>query len=131
MKHAEAVQLTRLVHAICPQQAIDQYTPDAWSELLGDLRTQDCMAAVRNLGKRQVFIAPAEIRTEVRRIRNERLAATPDPIPPHDLTPVQTIEWLRNTRKAIADGTYTEADAGELKPRDMRQIEQTLREVEA
>lgn len=130
MTPTEATNLTRVVRSICPQQAFDEYSADAWYELLSDLRAEDCTNAVRNLGQRQVFIAPAEIRSEVRRIRSERLASTPDPIPPADMTPAETIEWLRDTRRAIADGTYTPPDQGELKQRDMRQIEQTFQEVE-
>ena len=66
MTHAETVLLTRYVKACCPQQAIDRYTPDAWHDLLGDLAPEDCRAAVVTVAKRQPFVAPAEIRAEVR-----------------------------------------------------------------
>ena len=42
----ETLLLTRYVKACCPQQAIDEYTPDAWHDLLGDLSLADCRAAV-------------------------------------------------------------------------------------
>lgn len=61
--------LTRYVRACCPQQAIDEYTPDAWHDLLGDLDAADCRRAVAAVGRRQPFVAPAEIIAEVRRTR--------------------------------------------------------------
>ncbi|REF00269.1 zinc finger domain-containing protein [Thermomonospora umbrina] len=75
MNHEEAVVLVRYVRACCPQQAIDEYTPDAWHDLLGDLDIDACRAAVVTIVRRQPFVAPAEIRAEVRRVREERIAA--------------------------------------------------------
>lgn len=77
MTPAESLALTRFVRAACPQQKFDEYTPDAWHELLGDLAAPDCRDAAKNLGRRQTFISPAEIRTEVRRIRADRIRAVP------------------------------------------------------
>jgi len=85
MNHQEAVVLCRLLAAACPQQAIDDYTPDSWHDLLGDLSFADCHEAMVTIGKRQPFIAPAEIITEVRRIRAERIARAPIPAPPPEL----------------------------------------------
>lgn len=129
MTPTEAVKLTRLVKAICPQQAFDEYTADAWSELLADLNIADATRAVKQLGQRQVFIAPAEIRAEVRRIRSERIDKAPPITPPPELTPAETINWLRRTRRAIADGTYAPPEL-ELKPRDMTAIEATFKSLE-
>jgi hypothetical protein len=81
----ETVKLTRYVHACCSQQHIDDYTPDAWFDLLGDLELADCKAAVAEVAKRQPFVAPAEIRAEVRRIRNERLSRAIVPAPSAEL----------------------------------------------
>ena len=86
MTPSEAVALTRYVKACCPQQQIDGYTPDAWYDLLDDLELADCLAAVKVVCKRQPFIAPAEIRAEVRRVRNDRLAREIVPAPPPELT---------------------------------------------
>lgn len=82
MTPTETVLLTEYVRACCPQQAISEYTPDAWHDLLGDLELADCKAAVQAVAKRQPFVAAAEIRAEVRRIRTDRLARTPLPAPP-------------------------------------------------
>ena len=81
MTPSEAVLLTRYVKACCPQQQIDDYTPDAWFDLLGDLSMADCREAVKVVGKRQPFVAPAEIRAEVRRVRNDRLSRQIVPAP--------------------------------------------------
>lgn len=84
MTPTEAVKLTRYVRACCPQQHIDEYTPDAWHDLLSDLDLNDCHAAVVAITRRQPFVAPAEIRDEVRRVREQRLAAAPIPPPAAD-----------------------------------------------
>lgn len=84
MNHQEAAALTRYVKACCPQQAIDEYTYDAWHDLLGDLSLQECREAVAAVARRQPFVAPAEIRAEVRRVREERIAAVALPAPDHE-----------------------------------------------
>lgn len=122
MTPTEAVKLTRLVKAICPQQQFDEYTADAWGDLLADMRLDDCTEAVKRLGQQQPFIAPAEIRAAVRKIRTDRLERTPLPAPDPDMTPVQTIQWLRNTRRAIADGTYVAPETPELAPRPVAEL---------
>jgi hypothetical protein len=116
MTPTETVALLRLVRAVCPAQKLDEYTPDAWHELLGDLRLEDCNQALKALGQRQVFIAPAEIRQEVRRIRKDRLDRNPLPVPPSDMTPLETLAWQRETNKAIADGTYVPPALELVKP---------------
>lgn len=87
MTPSEAVMLTEYVRQACPQQArtMGEYTPDAWFDLLEDLDFADCKAATVAVARRQPFVAPAEIRAEVRRARAERLARTPLPAPPAEL----------------------------------------------
>jgi hypothetical protein len=102
----EALVLTRYVKACCPQQAIDKYTPDAWYRLLGDLEYADCELAVDAVAKRQPFVAAAEIRAEVRKIRDDRLARTPLPAPPAEATDTGRYqEIIRANVQRIADGT--------------------------
>src|SRR5690349_11552302 len=72
MTAAEAVMLCRFAKACCPQQAIDEYTPDAWHELLSDLRFEDCKAAVVDVVKEQPFVSPAEIRSRIAKVRANR-----------------------------------------------------------
>ena len=51
MTPAETVLLVAYVKACCPQQAIGEYTPDAWHDLLGDLDLADCKEAVAGRGQ--------------------------------------------------------------------------------
>ena len=104
MNREETIHLCRYVKACCPQQAIDEYTPDAWHDLLGDLSADDCLAAVRSLVRRQPFAAPAEIRTEVARIRSARLEGFQYvPVAGDEHTAVYLAN-LRAQRAAVADG---------------------------
>lgn len=107
MSHAEAVALCRYAKAACPQQAFDEYTPDAWSDLLGDLRFEDCREALRVVVKRQPFVAPAEIRGEVSRVRNKRIGDF-GPIPcPDGLTPDEYSRHMATMFRRIGDGELT------------------------
>ena len=123
MNHAEAVILCRYVRAVCPQQAIDEFTPDAWADLLGRIRMADARDAVRAIASRQPFVAPAEIITEVRKIRNDRIRHHPEPVPPPNLTPLESKRWLIEARRQIGDGTILDDTArGELRDRDTTQL---------
>jgi hypothetical protein len=123
MTPTEAVLLCRYVKAACPQQHIDEYTPDAWGDLLGDLRFADAKEAARNLGQRQHFIDPADIRAEVRRIRNRRIDQHPPVEPPPDLDPQQQLAWTRAIARRIGDGEQIpDQYRGELTARDIHQL---------
>lgn len=106
----EAVVLVRYVRACCPQQQIDELTPDAWQNLLGDLALDDCRLAVNTIAQRQPFVAPAEIRAEVRRIRNDRVTAAPIPDPATG-DPAEYIRRLKTSTKSLADGAAQPAIA--------------------
>jgi hypothetical protein len=64
---------------------MDEFTPDAWHDLLGDLDPIDAKTAVQRVLRRQPFVAPAEIRAEVTAIRRERLDREVLPAPPTEL----------------------------------------------
>jgi hypothetical protein len=51
----EAIMLCRFVKAACPQQAIDEYTPDAWLILLEPFRYEDCKQAAVELARAEPF----------------------------------------------------------------------------
>lgn len=115
MNHTEVTQLCRLVKALCPSQAFDQYTPDAWSIVLEPYGYEDAKTAVAAIvgaplepGKSR-YIEPGHIIGGIGRIRAARLAAIPMPEPPDGLTPAAYLSWERATRSAIASGTYTPA----------------------
>ena len=106
MTPEETLVLARYVKACCPQQAMDTYTPEAWHDLLDDLTLADCREAVREVAKRQPFVAPSEIRAEVRRIHGERLARNPVPAPPPELLddPRAYAEHLGQETRRIISG---------------------------
>lgn len=104
MTPTEAVLLTRYVEACCPQQRFDEYTADAWHDLLGDLTFEDCKQAAAAVARRQPFVAPAEIRAEVRAVREARIAAKP--IPALDAADEEQYRRaLADIRKRLGDGS--------------------------
>lgn len=123
----ESLALTRFVRAACPQQKLDEFTPDAWHELLADLAFTDCKAAVVELAKRQPFVSPAEIRAEVRRARNERIRADMTD-PEYDRDDVAAgLAAIRSRRRALGDGTAAPATA--LPPGDRRRVERFIEQA--
>lgn len=76
MTPEDVVMLAAYVHALCPSQKIDQYTPDTWCDVFDEVpqfSLADCRGAAARVAARQPFVAPAEIIGEVRRIRAARL----------------------------------------------------------
>ena len=128
MNRDEALGLCRYVKACCPQQAIDEYTPDAWADHLADYPYADAKQAARTLTAKQPFVTIAELLAVVRHIRDKRIAEAGDLTPPADLTPTETIAWLGQARRRLADGedrATVEADYGVLRERylpDLRQL---------
>ena len=74
MKPTEAVQTLRLVRALCPAQAIDEYTSDAWEMALADVDMREAGEAIKQLSQTHRFIAPADIIAEIKRTQAQRLA---------------------------------------------------------
>jgi hypothetical protein len=66
---SETVILTRYVKALCPAQAIDDYTPDAWHDVLGALPLDEARSAVVAVASQKPFCAPSEILAEVAKAR--------------------------------------------------------------
>jgi hypothetical protein len=114
----EVVVLARYVRALCPQQKFDEYTPDAWHDVLGDYELLDCRRAAAQVAKRQPFVSPAEIiaMIESRRTSNARDIqgpGQPAEIPDADPDNVAAyIAAIRSQRTRAADGM-------ELKPRNI------------
>lgn len=103
MNSQEVIVLARYVRALCPQQRFDEYTPDAWTDVLTPYPLEDARQAAARIARRQPFIAPAEIITEIRAIRAERLEGFQyEPTP--DETPREYLTRLRAQRAAVASG---------------------------
>lgn len=117
MNMQEAIALCRYTQACCPQQRLDQYTPDAWLDLLGDLTYADCKTAVANVAKRAPFVAPAEIRTEVAHIHRDRIDEAILTGAPED--PADYLAWLKRTRRLVAEGR--QSDLPQIEP-DKHQV---------
>ena len=102
--------MARLVRAMCPGQHWDDATPDAWAMTMAEVSSDDATTAVRDLGRRQVFIAPADVIAEVRRLRAHRLEGLNDvihalgsyPGDPDDVAGEQ--RWRRAVIARLADG---------------------------
>ena len=126
MTPPETVLLTEYVRACCPQQAIGEYTSDAWYDLLGDLPLADCKAAVAEIAKRQPFVAASDIRAEVKEARHERIKdAGGVPAPPPELLddPAAYGRALQAGATAIADGRDPEPVMQAIARRVVRELE--------
>lgn len=110
MTREEMVLLCRYVRACCPQQHMDEYTPDAWHDILGDVPLDFAKAAVVRICRRQPWVAPAEILAEARLIRDEVQPSRPalEAVPDEDPRPRAEIEatnarGLASVRKILGD----------------------------
>lgn len=108
MNRVDAIKLCRYVHAATPAQKLDEYTPQAWADILEDLPCgfDDARAAVVAIKRRQVFVDCSDIIAEVRAMRDERLRATPLPPAPPELLDdgPAYVAWIERETRRIADG---------------------------
>lgn len=101
----------------------------AWSVALDGIRFIDARdAVVAHYRTSSEWLMPARIISEVRRIRSKRIAEAGDLTPPPDLTPVETVAWLKEARARIGDGETVDqlAAYGELTPRHMPDLRRAL-----
>ena len=125
MTPQEAVVLARYVRALCPQQKFDEYTPDAWHDVLGEYRLDTARAAAATVAKRQPFVSPAEIIAEIKQQRGDRATdfqgpGLPAEVPDADPDDVHGyLAALRAQRVRAADGM-------ELKRRPVAQLLSSL-----
>jgi hypothetical protein len=128
MNPQEIARIVGFVHALCPAQKINELTPDAWELVLEDISFADAKAALKVLGKTLHFIAPSDIATEVRRIRNLRAGQYTDyanTLP--DAHPDRALDYIAALR---TDNHRAAAGATQLRPRPLEQaIEATFRYV--
>jgi hypothetical protein len=111
MKPTEVVQLTGYLRAHFPSQPVDEYTTEALEEILAPFPMADCRRAVFNLADRgEKWCSPTEVRDEVRRIRQKRVADYGPIEPPAGLDPDDVRgyqRWLGAITHKIADGEIT------------------------
>jgi hypothetical protein len=85
MNDAEKVMLGRYVAAACPAQQWDEFTIDTWADIMpADFTFDECRSAVIVIKRRQPWIDPHDIITEVQRARRpaedqQRLRTLLDP----------------------------------------------------
>ncbi|MGW3442216.1 zinc finger domain-containing protein [Streptomyces sp. NPDC001076] len=105
MTEEEAVQIAEYVQAACPAQKFGEYTPDVWGEILAPYDVHEARSAVIAVARRQPFISPAEIVTEIRARRAERIELANiviDGDPTH--TGAESAAALREIIRAAGDG---------------------------
>ena len=110
MSPEETIALCRLVKAVCPSQALDQYTPDAWALILRHIDYNDAKQAVIDIASRPLepgkssYIEPGHIVAQVKRIRAKRIDEYGPVDPPAGLNSADYLRWLRETRHLIGSG---------------------------
>lgn len=111
MSPEETIALCRLVKAVCPAQALDQYTPDAWALILRHIDYNDAKQAVIDIASRPLepgksrYIEPGHIIAQVKRIRAQRLADHGPLIPPPGLDgTTEYLAWIRQASAVVASG---------------------------
>ncbi|MEV8042412.1 hypothetical protein AB0P02_01025 [Streptomyces griseoluteus] len=105
MNSQEATALCAYVHQLCPQQRFNEHTPDVWGDVLGPYTLEDARAAVVAVASRQPFVSPAEIITEIKARRAERIELANivvDGDPAH--TGAESAAALREIIRAAGDG---------------------------
>lgn len=104
MSQEEWVIVFRYVKAMYPQQRFDEYTPDAWYEVLGQYAPYAVRAAVAACAAKKPFVSPAEIIAEIRDHQAERMDEfVYEPADP-DETPEQYLANRRRQIQAVAAG---------------------------
>lgn len=100
MNHTETLKLCRYIQALCPAQKIDQYTPDAWNDILNNITYDEAKTAIHTIAttddKRQLIIDPRMIYNQVKKQRQHRIETTtpnPDNRPPTN--PTEYCKWLK------------------------------------
>jgi len=99
----------------------------AWSHALDGIRFIDARdAIVAHYRVSDEWLMPSKVISEVKRIRSKRIAEAGDLTPPPDLTPLETIAWLKAERRRIGDGEEAADHYGELTKRHMPDLRRAL-----
>ena len=110
MTQQEWVILFRYVRAMFPQQKFDEYTPEAWYDVLGEYGGNETRAAIAACAAEKPFVSPAEIVAAIRNRRQDTDRDLQGPgqyaeIPDADPDDVQAyLAALRQQRTRAASG---------------------------
>lgn len=111
MTPEETVVLARYVRAMYPHIKLDEFTPDAWHDVLARYDLEDARAAVvKHVRDGNAFISAGEITAEIRRVRNARIE-TADPFTGIGGTWREEITAIRQHNAALASGGQPERPA--------------------
>jgi hypothetical protein len=111
----ETTALLAYVKQATPHQRMDEFTADAWADLLEDVTYADARLAVKAILKRQQYVAPSEVLTEIKRAR----AAALDSVDVASLIPAADPDRPRDYARTIRQGLYRAPDPG---TKDVRSI---------
>ena len=107
MIKTEAAALCRYLQACCPQQKFDQFTSDAWFDLLADMPFGLAKLAAQRVASRQPFVSPSEIIATAKAMRKAvdphitRLLDETEGAAPTD-PDADWIAWCKARRERVA-----------------------------
>ena len=107
MIKTEAAALCRYLQACCPQQKFDQFTADAWFDLLADMPYGLAKLAAQRVASRQPFVSPSEIIATAKAMRKAvdphitRLLDETEGAAPAD-PDADWIAWCKARRERVA-----------------------------
>lgn len=113
MNRTETVLLLRKIRAYKPAQTMDEYTPDAWQEVLAGVPYPDAISVVQELARELTWIGVDDVAQRAKAITARRINdGEADLIPPpHLATPEQVTayqDWLKGARARLAAGETAE-----------------------
>lgn len=101
----QTTDLVRLIRSLCPAQAIDEHTAEAWQPVLADVTPIDATRAIyaiaRNHDARPLFIDPRQILNQIRKTKADTHERNPPQTPP-PTNPQQYLQWARSGGREIA-----------------------------
>lgn len=121
----EAVDLLTAAAAF-DRRTVGEADAIAWHAAVGDLRFEDCQAAViAHYTETTDWLMPAHVRHRVRDMRDQRLRETEIPPPPRELVdnPDAYLAALRAAELAIADGRDPHQAMAVISRRARRELE--------
>ena len=107
MIKTEAAALCRYLQACCPQQKFDQFTSDAWFDLLADMPYGLAKLAAQRVASQQPFVSPSEIIATAKAMRKSvdphitRLLDDIEGAAPSD-PDTDWIAWCKGRRERVA-----------------------------